>query len=146
MANVLHRITREFIQSANTPDYPVADWIHNPDLSAVTGFDRRYWVVTGDAVTLMDEASRAALDAAAVEAARDALADQIDQTEDILRAVVLMTLDEFNAHSAKINALLTAIDNASSLAGLKTAVAAINDLPTRTAAQVKTAIRNKLGV
>lgn len=36
MADVLNRITREFIQSANTPDYPVADWIHNPDLSAVT--------------------------------------------------------------------------------------------------------------
>lgn len=146
MANVLNRTTREFIQSANTPDYPVADWIHNPDLSAVTGFDRRYWIVTGDAVSLMDAGARAALDAATLEAARDDLANQIDQTEDILRAVVLMVLDELNAHSAKINALLTAIDNASSLANLKTAVAAISDLPTRTAAQVKTAIRNKLGV
>jgi len=146
MANVLNRTTREFIQSANTPDYPVVDWIHNPDLSAVAGFDRRYWIVTGDAVSLMDAGARAALDAATLEAARDDLANQIDQTEDILRAVVLMVLDELNAHSAKINALLTAIDNASSLANLKTAVAAISDLPTRTAAQVKTAIRNKLGV
>jgi len=77
---------------------------------------------------------------------------QLDQVEadrpldDGIVAAHWMTLDELNADSAKINALLTAIDNASSLANLKTAVLAIKDLPTRTAAQVKTAIRNKLGV
>jgi len=146
MASVLNRTTRQYLASAHTPDYPTVDWIHNPDMSAVVGFDSRYWVITGDVVTLMDAAARASLDAAALEAARDSLAGQLDQTEDILRAVVLMVLDELNAHSAKVNALLTAIDNASTLANLKTAVAAIADLPTRTAAQVKTAIRSKLGV
>ena len=145
MANVLNRTTKQFLPSANTPDYPVADWIHNPDMSAVTGFDSRYWIITGDTVTLMDAASRAALDTAAVEAARDELANQLDQTEDILRAVVMMMLDELNAHAEKTNTLLTAIDNASSLANLKTTVGGIPDLPIRTAAQVKSAIRSKLG-
>lgn len=146
MANVLNRTTKQFLASANTPDYPLVDWIHNPDMSAVTGFDSRYWIITGDTVTLMDAASRAALDAAAVDAARDALANQLDQVEDILRAVVLLMLDELNAHSDKMNTLLTAIDNASSLANLKTTVGGITDLPIRTAAQVRAAIRSKLGV
>lgn len=146
MANVLNRTTKQFLASANTPDFPLLDWIHNPDMSAVTGFDSRYWIISGDVVTLMDAPSRAALDAAAVEAARDELANQLDQTEDILRAVVLLVLDELNAHTTKTNALLTAIDNSSSLANLKTAVAAIADLPIRTAAQLKAAIRSKLGV
>ena len=61
-----------------------------------------------------------------------------------LRALLLIVLDEFNLHSAKTNAILTAIDNAATLAALKTAVAAITDLPTRTAAQLRTAIQNKI--
>lgn len=62
----------------------------------------------------------------------------------VLRAVILLMLDEFNMHTAKTNAILTAIDNAASLAALKTAVAAITDLPTRTAQQLKTAIQAKI--
>ena len=60
------------------------------------------------------------------------------------RALLLIVLDEFNLHSAKTNAILTAIDNAATLAALKTAVAAIADLPTRTVGQLRTAIQNKI--
>ncbi|MDH3450925.1 MAG: hypothetical protein OEN20_00790 [Gammaproteobacteria bacterium] len=63
MAAVLNRTTRQYIQFANTPDYPTVDWIINPDLSAVVGFDSKYWIITGDIVTLMDQASRDAVDA-----------------------------------------------------------------------------------
>lgn len=62
----------------------------------------------------------------------------------VIRAFMLLVLDELNAHSTKLNSVLTAIDNAASLAQLKTAVAAITDLPVRTAQQLRTAIQNKI--
>ena len=61
-----------------------------------------------------------------------------------LRAFMLLMLDELNAHTAKINSILTAVDNAATFATLKTAILAIADLPTRTANQLRTAINNKL--
>jgi len=67
-----------------------------------------------------------------------------DKMERIVRALVLMILDEFNAHAIKTNAILTAIDNASTLAQLKTAVLAIPDYPQRTAAQLVTAIKTQI--
>ena len=64
--------------------------------------------------------------------------------ERVLRAIVLLVLDEFNTHASKINAILTAIDGASSLAEVKTAIAAIPDYPQRTGAQLLNAIKNKI--
>ena len=64
MANVLNRTSKQYRASVNTPDFPVQDWIINPDISAVVGFDRKYWIITGDSVTLMDQTARDALDAA----------------------------------------------------------------------------------
>lgn len=62
MANVLNRVTREFIASVNTPDFPETDWIINPDLTAVAGFDPAYWVVAGNNVTLANAANRLIVD------------------------------------------------------------------------------------
>lgn len=69
-----------------------------------------------------------------------------EQAEDarLMRAVVLTVLDELNAHAAKINSILTAIDNGANLAAVKANVAAITDYPTRTAQQVRTTIANKI--
>lgn len=61
-----------------------------------------------------------------------------------LRALALVILDELNLHAAKLNAILTAIDSGSTLAQVKANIAAIADYPTRTAAQIKTAVRGKL--
>lgn len=36
MAAVLNKQTLEYLESVNTPDYHPADWIINPDLSALT--------------------------------------------------------------------------------------------------------------
>lgn len=145
MANVLNRVTKEYRASVNDPDYPVIDWIINPDLSAVAGWPPRYWVITGDNVSLMSQAQRDAVDAAELTASRNAAAAALTDTENIQRAFMLLVLDEFNAHTAKMNALLTAIDNAASLAGLKTAVASIADLPVRSESDLRTGMRNKLG-
>jgi hypothetical protein len=60
------------------------------------------------------------------------------------KAVLLVILDEFNAHANKINSVLTAIDGAGTFAAMKTAIAAINDYPQRTAAQIKTSVANKI--
>ncbi len=56
MASALHRTTKQYLNSINTPDYPEVDWIINPDLSAVIGWDSKYWVITDDVVTLMSQA------------------------------------------------------------------------------------------
>jgi len=63
MASALNRTTKEFRLSVNTPDYPVGDWIINPDMSAIIGFAPIYWIITGDVVTLQDAAARTATDA-----------------------------------------------------------------------------------
>ena len=64
MASVLNRTTKEVLPSVNTPDYSPKDWIINPDLTAVNGFPSKYWIITGDVVTLMSDVERAAVDAA----------------------------------------------------------------------------------
>ena len=62
MANVLHRITKTWIESVNTPDYSVAEWIINPDLAAVEHLESRYWKIVGDSVLPMSSAESEAVD------------------------------------------------------------------------------------
>jgi hypothetical protein len=121
MANVLHRVTKSYVVSVNTPEFSVGEWIHNPDLSAVVGFSSKYWVVTGDVVTLMDQAARDAVDAAEVESRRDQVVAQLDQVEDVLRAFMLVVMDEINLLRGQ------------------------HALADRTVAQLRSAIRGKLG-
>lgn len=72
------------------------------------------------------------------------LAEQQTQNVMVLRALMLVILDELNLHAAKINAILTAIDSGSNLLQVKANILAIADYPARTAAQLRTAINNKL--
>ncbi len=120
MANVLNRTTKQYLRSVNDPDYPTATWIHNPDLSAVTGFDAKYWIITGDVVTLMDQAARDAVDAAELETAKDLISDQLDAAMTITRAFAEVILDEINVLRGQ------------------------HSLSARTLAQLKTAVRDKL--
>ena len=64
MADVLNRTTLQYLQSVNTPDYPVVDWVINPDLSGVAGVPQKYWKLTGDVVSEMSQAEKDAVDAA----------------------------------------------------------------------------------
>jgi hypothetical protein len=67
MASVLNRTTKEFRGSVNTPDYDPADWIINPDLSAVSGEPNKYWIIDppgSDTVRLATLAEQAVIDAA----------------------------------------------------------------------------------
>lgn len=121
------------------------NWIYDPELGAVEGWPARYWIITGDTITLMDDAARSLIDAALLEAARDMVASQLDDAEDILHAFMLLVLDELNAHAGKINAILDAIDAGATLADVQTQIRTISDYPTRTAQQLRDGIRNKLG-
>lgn len=122
MASVLNRTTREYRESANTPDYPAQDWIISPDMTAVAGQPSKYWSISGDTVSLMSQAQRDAVDAAESAAIKDAVADELDRAGTIMRAFAEVLLDEINILRAAVVPPKTA----------------------RTLAQLKTAVRGKL--
>ena len=62
----------------------------------------------------------------------------------LLRSVILTMVDEFNRHSERTNAILDAIDGANNLAGLKAAIGVIDNIPTRTGAQLRSAAIAKI--
>lgn len=103
MANVLHktRSPADYRVSVNTPDFPVADWFHNPDVSAVAGVAIRYWKVGTNPVQEMTQTEKDAIDAtllAAEKAAAKAAADSaIDGFSGYsLRAIAQLIIDEIN--------------------------------------------------
>lgn len=146
MPNWVHRTTKQFLRSVPSAELPeaLANYIEEPDLSAVTGQPAKYWVITGDTISLADQATRDAIDAAELAAQRDAIADQLQQLQTVTRAFAEVVMDEFNRHSARINGILDAIDNASNLAGVKSDVAAIQNIPDRTLQDLRDAVRAKL--
>jgi hypothetical protein len=121
--HVIHRTTLQYLVSVNTPDYPEPTWKWAPDMSQVVGIAPIYW--KWDAGTErpipMTAGEQAVVNTAIETARRDSEASQLTQVENILRAIVLVVLDEINVLRSAL--LLT----------------------TRTESQVRTAIRNKLG-
>lgn len=78
-----------------------AAWIFSPDLTAVAGFDVKYWVRQAspvDTVTLKNQAARDAVDAAEAQAAIDAdrLEAKAAYDRRDLKGFALAVLDEFN--------------------------------------------------
>lgn len=111
MANVVNRETAELRRSVNTPDYPEETWIINPDLSTVSGYDSKYWLIDGDAVTLMDEAARDAVDTAeATAAAAAVIATEIARLDNdpMLRALIAFEAQKSGESAATIKAALIA--------------------------------------
>ena len=51
MADVFHRTQGTYKRSVNTPDYDPAEWIINPDVSALSAVPARYWKASGDTIT-----------------------------------------------------------------------------------------------
>lgn len=152
MADVLNTTSLEIRSSVNVdsgaPPYGVPPWIlitrEQRDIWSIIPLRYRKW--TGVAIEEMTGPEKAAVDAAALEAARDEIIQELDQLESTLRAFAQVVADGFNAHANRTNAILSAIDGAGSLAALKTAVSGINDLPHYTMAGLRSAIRAKLGV
>ena len=117
----LHRTDKTVLGSVASADLPesIANYIEEPDLSAVTGQPAKYWIVTGDVVLLADLATRDAIDAAELSDQRDEFTNDIDRTDTFLRAFALVVLDEFNSLREK------------------------HGLSLRSVAQLKAAVRNK---
>jgi len=82
MPDYLHRTTKNQLNSIASADLPeaTANYIEYPDYSAVAGQPSRYWIITGDAITLADQPTRDAIDLAAEEAEKDGLSGNIDRT------------------------------------------------------------------
>ena len=133
MASVLNRTTKQYVRSANTPDYPTVDWIIDPDMSAVDGWPSKYWVITGDTVSLMDQAARDAVDAAELSARLDNEAEGIESPQSLQRAFAEVVLDEINMLRQQFNATTAESNQLTNTA-----------FADRTLAQVKAALRNKM--
>jgi hypothetical protein len=48
MANVLNRKTKLYLESVNTPEYDPAEWLINPDVSALSDIPSSFWEITED--------------------------------------------------------------------------------------------------
>ncbi len=96
MATVLHRTTKvlQISVSPNGLSEPRSSYIFFPDLSAVAGQPIKYWVITGNAVSLMDAAAIAVVDAAELQANKDAA--EAESQRGILKAVVAALVKTIN--------------------------------------------------
>ena len=82
---------------------------------------------------------------ASVDTSREQTAGQFDSTEDILRAAMLVVQEETNRIIVGYTALRTACINATRLAALRSGATSTPDIPQKTPAQLRAAIRAKLG-
>lgn len=124
MPNYVHRTTKQYLQSWSPNDLPepLANYIENPDLSAVIGVPSIYWIITGDVITEMSQAEKDAVDEAILSAGRDAAIEaEIDNLESVMRQLVKLIVDELNILRQQ------------------------HSLADRTLAQVRTQLRDDLG-
>lgn len=124
MPDWVHRTTKQYLQSVSEASLPeaAANYIEDPDLSAVIGVDNKYWKIVGDTISEMNQTEKDAVDDAILEDSRDTAVEmEIDNLESIIRQVVILMVDEINILRAQ------------------------HSLADRTLAQVKTQIRNALG-
>ena len=122
MGHYVHRTTKQELKSVSPSSLaePLANYISDPDLSAVAGEPSKYWTITGDVITLKSQPDQDIIDFADNEARLDNIADDIDQAQTYLKAFAEVMLDQLNTLRAE------------------------HALPAATLAQLKTAVRNKL--
>jgi len=100
---------------------PLANYISEPDLSAVAGVPSMYWIITGDVVTEMSQGEKTAVDDALLSDSRDATVEVVEDVEAFDRQIVQLLIRELNI------------------------LRALHGLPDRTLAQVKAQMRSGLG-
>jgi hypothetical protein len=61
--NALHRTTLDYREGVELDDYPVEDWVHNPNMTPVEDVMKRYWKLTGDVLSEMTQGEKETLDA-----------------------------------------------------------------------------------
>jgi hypothetical protein len=113
MASVLNRTTKQFLGSVNTPDFPPADWIINPDLSAVTGEPNKYWIIDppgSDIVRLATPAEQAVIDAAIGQATTVSDRDQASGAADDPKAVGMQNRSLIEVFNQRDNYVINRIE------------------------------------
>ena len=55
MSNVINKLTKQYLRSVNTPDYPKSEWIINPILPKC---DKKFWIIEGDTVVEMTDVEK----------------------------------------------------------------------------------------
>jgi hypothetical protein len=137
MGDYVHRTTKQYLQSVSPNDLPepLANYIEDPDLSAVEGVPNRYWVITGDVISEMDQAAKDVVDAQILSDSRDAaIQAEIDELESVLRQLTKLIVDELNILRQQFN------DTTAESAQLTDTAFA-----DRTLTQVRTQLRGDLG-
>ncbi len=124
MPNWINKNTKQVLRSVAEADLPedASNYIQDPTFNSIDGQPPKYWKIVSGKVLAMSEAERAEVDAAEAEANFNAaIAEEVDDSAAITRAVVRVVVSEINALREQ--------------AGLKP----------RTMDQVRTAIRSQLG-
>ncbi len=144
MSDFVNPTTTDLRLSVN--DMP-APWVEctRAQYEAWSAIPQRYRKWVTDHIEEMTQAEKDAVDAALLIASRDAAVARLDSIEDTMRAFAQVMAYGFNAHTARINGILDAIDAGATIGAIKTSVASINNLPTYNMAGLRDAIRAKLG-
>ena len=142
-----------YFKSVNTPDYlGQPNTLINPVIDgSVAGQPIKYWKVVNSVVVLMTQGERDAVDAAlaaanlASQRARaKGIFDSTASDGKVLKAIVLLLIDELNDLRGWLVDFKAEVAAASNLADLKTRVAGLPNMTDRTSAQARTAIRGKI--
>ena len=98
MSNVLHKITKQYLKSVNTPDYMDGNWLINPILPDCEASE---WVVDGEIVresTLEEIQVKIDLELAEEQSKiDDKLLDKAEKDADIIKAredFIALSIDE----------------------------------------------------
>ena len=154
MATFLHRETKTFADDDGTGDLG-ADYIRNPDLSAVQSEPVKYWIIEGDTIRAATQFERTAIDLAITQAEADAavalltaqrdaaiaaIAQLRDEALMVIRALAEVTRTEINKQKQWNADTKTKVAGAGTFAAFKTAWATLNNTTQITGPQVRSAI------
>lgn len=69
MADVVHRITKEFRRSVTDSEFDPTEWLFNPDTSSVQHLPWKYWIIENDALRPATAEEQAEIDRLELEGA-----------------------------------------------------------------------------
>jgi hypothetical protein len=78
MADVMNRSTGQLLCSVNTPDFPVEEWVINPDLTLLETVPLCYVKLVGDLLVAMTTEERLVVDHGTLEQARASYLNKVD--------------------------------------------------------------------
>lgn len=142
----------QYLRSVNTPEYSGrSDAVINPDLTAVSGLEVRYWKHVAGSIVPMTAQEQSDIDAAIAAALaakeKQGAEDNFDLSASearALRAIVRSITSELNLLRTQWRDFQAAVAAASNLNDIKTNVAALPSLADRTYPQVRQAISDEI--